>query len=287
MTDPNVLTEVTEEDLVAELKNRVAEGKLSFGSVQELTALFGQTRPLLKDAVSGVGEKESRELSVEQADLLKTLEGQHPAMQKALERVEIPVAGMPSWEAIKAGLTLEVLDKALKMQEPTLIMVPPTTRQSKVDAINEHPAKGQKHDAYTYELQNNDLWNGGKAKTENRWRVAIVEGTEDVMPDPEITDGKKTNYKMAKAYVEKYAKDGLDVINDADTYLPLMLKALADGKPVDPKTFTVLNAKNAKEASDLARGDWGGARVNLDNAYPGDSGGYLRLRSLVGVDVQT
>jgi len=243
------------------------------------------------ESVAGASGKESRELSVEQAELeqaelLKTLESQHPQMRAALERVKISTEGIPSWEAVKAGLTPEVLDKALKMEQPTLLMVPPTTRQSKVEASNKNPAQGQKHDTYIYELKSNDLWNGGRAKTENRWRVAIAEGTEDVMPDPQITDGEKTNYQMAKAYVEKYAKDGLDVINDADTYLSLMLKALAEGKPVDPKSFTVLNAKNVAETSYLARGFWNGDLVNLDHTLPGDSNDRLRLRSLVWVDPQ-
>ncbi len=285
MTDPNVLKGATDEALVAELKSRAET--LPNALKQELSAALAEkTRPQLEGALAGAKGKEKRELSVEQAELFKTLEGQHPQMRAALERVEISTEGMPSWEAVKTDLTPEVLDKALKMQVPTLIMVPPTTRQFKVEAIDKNPAKGQRHDTYAYELQDNNLWNGGKAKTENRWRVAIVEGTEDVMPDPEITNGKKTNYQMAKAYVKKYADQGLDVINDADTYLPLMLKALAEGKRVDPNTFTILNAKNATEASNLASGRWGGGRVNLYNASPDHFSVNLRLRSLVGVDVQ-
>jgi len=230
-------------------------------------------------------DKESRELS-HRAELLETLEGQHPQMQVALERVEISTAGMPSWEAVKVGLTPEVLDKALKMQEPTLVMVPPTTRQSKVEAINKHPAKGQRYDTKPYDFQNNSFWNDSKGETKNRWRVAIVEGAEVVTPDPKITDGHKRASEMAKEYCFKYMKDGLDVIGDADTYLTLMLKALAEGKPVDPKqSFTVLNAKGAATNSMLACGSWHD-RVILNDANPDYYDVRLRLRSLVKVDVQ-
>lgn len=275
-----VRTDVTPHEAIAVLKKVAEKGELPPDVREEMSLLAKNTRPQVQTTL------ETSKLSVEQADLLETLEGQHPAMQKALERVKISTAGMPSWEAVKAGLTPEVVEKALKMQEPTLIMVPPTTRQSKVDAIDKHPAEGQKNNTYTYELRSNDLWNGGNAKTENRWRVVIVEGAEDVMSDPEITDGKKTNYQMAKAYVEKYADQGLNVINDADTYLSLMLKALAEGKPVDSRTLTVLNAKNATETSSLAGGEWSGARVSLGGAIHDVSYGGLRVRSLVGVDVQ-
>ncbi len=232
-------------------------------------------------------ENEFREFCVEHSDFLKTLKGQHLQMRAALERVGISIEGMPSWEAIKAGLIPEVLDKTLKMQKPTLIMVPPTTRQSKVAAIDKYPAKDQKRDTAAYELQDVNLWNGGKDKTENRWKVAIVEGAEHVTPDPEITGGRKTNYQMAKAYVKKYADQGLDVINDADTYLSLMLKALAEGKPVDPeRSSTVLNAKNAEETSILAYGHWHNDRVLLGSADPGCSPSSLLPRSLMWVDVQ-
>lgn len=225
------------------------------------------------------------ELSVEQAELLEKLEVQYPTMKTTLERYEISTIGMPTWEQVKKGLTPEVLDKALKLTEPTLLLVPPTTRHSKVDAINKHPAKGQKYDTYTYELKDNNLWNGGKAKTENKWRVLIVEGVQDVAQDEQIYDGKRTNYEMSKLWVKKYEDQGLDVMNDADAYLMLMMKGLAEGKPLDPRTYTVLNGKNLTKSSDVAYGYWFNVQVYLYYDRPGVVFNVLRLRGSVGVDV--
>jgi hypothetical protein len=225
------------------------------------------------------------ELSVEQAELLEKLEADYPKMRATLEYYEISTKGMPTWEQVKKGLTPEVLEKALKLAEPTLLLVPPTSRQSKVEAINKHPAKGQKYDTYTYELQDNNLWNGGKSRTENKWRVSIVDGVQDVEQDAEIYDGKRTNYEMSKLWVKKYEDRGLDTVNDADAYLTLMMKGLAEGKPLDPKTYTVLNGKNLTKSSYVADGYWNFDRVYLDYGYPDDTSNSLRLRGSVGVDV--
>jgi hypothetical protein len=225
------------------------------------------------------------ELSVEQAELLEKLEADYPKMRATLEYYEISTKGMPTWEQVKKGLTPEVLEKALKLAEPTLLLVPPTSRQSKVEAINKHPAKGQKYDTYTYELQDNNLWNGGKSRTENKWRVSIVDGVQDVEQDAEIYDGKRTNYEMSKLWVKKYEDRGLDTVNDADAYLTLMMKGLAEGKPLDPKTYTVLNGKNLTKSSFVAVGVWSAAQVLLDYVNPVNTGANLRLRGSVGVDV--
>ncbi len=224
-------------------------------------------------------------LELPEAELLENLEAQYPKMKSVLEHYEISTDGAPTWEQVKKGLSPEVLEKALKLAEPTLLLVPPTTRQSKVEAINKYPAKGQKADTYTYDLKDNALWNGGKSKTENKWRVSIVDGVQDVERDTEIYDGKRTNYEMSKLWVKKYEDMGLDVMEGADAYLTLMMKALAEGKPVDPKTLSVLNGKNLTESSLVAYGGWGNGQVYLDYANPADAHRYLRLRGSVGVDI--
>ncbi|MBU0667705.1 hypothetical protein KJ951_04410 [Patescibacteria group bacterium] len=109
------------------------------------------------------------------AELLRKLEVQYPAMKAILERYEISMKGMPTWKQVKKGLTREVIEKALKLQEPALLLVPPTTLQSKVQAIDAHKVEGQNRDTYIFNLGINQFWNGGKSKTENKWRVSIVE----------------------------------------------------------------------------------------------------------------
>jgi hypothetical protein len=222
------------------------------------------------------------ELSIEQAELLEGLEKQYPTMQATLERYEISTKGMPTWEQVRKGLTPEVLDKALKLAEPTLLLIPPTTRQSKVEAINKHPAEGQKYDTYTYVLKNNDLWNGGKSKTENKWRVSIVDGVQDVEQDQEIYDGDRNNHDMSNLWVKKLEEQGLDVMNDADAYLTLMMKGLAEGKPIDPNTITVLNGENLTKSSLVAVGGWRDGQVRLGSVNPDATHHSLRLRGSVG-----
>lgn len=213
------------------------------------------------------------------------LEKQYPQMLGVLKHYEIDTQGAPTQKALEKGLTDEVLKKALKLKKPTLILIPPTTRQSKVDAINKHPAKGQHADTITLNLGDNNLWNGGKAETESKWRVSIVEGVQDVEMDPKIYDGKNTTYEMCKAWVEKYDAQGLDVINDADTYLILMMKSLSEGRPIDYHAGTVLNAKNQTVSSVVACGDWFNVQVRLIRVHPDSSSVGLRARALVGVEV--
>ncbi len=273
------LSKASRADLEALVTKLVGTGRLDAEVVNgELDSIRETTGERAK-AVSEV------ELSVEQAELLKNLEAQYPEMSAALERYEIPTKGMPTWEQVKKGLTPEVLDKALKLAEPALLLISPTTRQSKVRAIDKHPVKGQEYDTYTdtYEFEDSYLWN----KNRNKWRVSIVEGVQDVQDDEAIDHEKKTNYEMSKLWVKKYKDQGLDVINDANTYLTLMMKGLAEGKPVDPNTFTVLNGKNLTKTSQAARGAWHilDVRVALDHVDSADSHYELRLRGSVGVDV--
>ena len=204
-----------------------------------------------------------------------------------MERYEISTKGMPTWGQVKKGLMPEVLDKALKLAEPTLLLVAPTKRKSKVEAINMHPAFRDQNDTFTYKLKNNNLWNGGKLKSENKWRVSIVEGVQDVQKDEAIYDGKRTNYDMSELWVKKYENQSLDVMNDVDTYLTLMMKALAECKPIDSLTWTVLNSKNLTRSSRVSGGWWSHTRVHLDRAIPGFANEILRLRGLVGVEVKS
>ncbi len=263
-------------------KKRVPEKK----EVPETDQVVEQ---LQTDTQKGIYRMSAREdvKDRERLELLENLQAQYPKMIKALQKYEIATLGMPAWERVRRGLTPEILDKILKMQEPSLLLIPPTTRQSKLEAINKHPARRQKYNTFTHDFEDNDLWNGGKSKIENKWRVSIVEGVQDVEQDHEIYDGKRRNYEMCKLWVKKYEDRGLDVINDADTYLTLIMKSLADAKPVDSKTFTVLNVngRNLIKPFHLAVGGWNSARVFLDFGFSGDTIPSVRLRGLVGVDV--
>lgn len=204
-------------------------------------------------------------------------------MKTSLERRKISTEGMPTWEKIKKGLTPEVLNKALKLAEPALLLIPPTTRQSKVEAIDKYPSAWQEMDTYTYDFFDNNLWNGGIPQTENKWRVSIAEGVKDVEQDNEIYDGKRTNFEMAKLWVKKYEKEGLDVMNDADSYLVLMMKSMDEGLPVDQYNYTLLNGKSLTNISMVAYGVWNGNHVDLRGISPGNVDVNLRLRGSVEI----
>lgn len=266
----------------SEIRNMVEQGLISPEDLAELAQELQATRKQTETSVVRVLE-ETLGAREGQVELLKNLEAQYPAMKATLERYEISTEGMPTWEQVKKNLTPEVLDKALKLTKPSLLLIPPSTRQSKVEAIDKHPARGQKYDTYTYALKSDDLWNDGKSASKN-WRVSIVDGVQDVAQDKEIYDGARTIYEISKLWVKKLEDQGLDVMNDVDAYLTLMMKGLAKGKPVDPNTYTVLNGKNLTKSSGVAVGLWGSDRVRLGYGDPGVF--YdLRLRGSVGVDV--
>jgi len=225
-------------------------------------------------------------LSVEQAELLENLEKQYPQMQATLEKYEIPTTGMPTWEQVKRGLTPEVLDKALRHRffRPILLLVPPTTRQSKLEAINKRATRDQRGHFFAYDLTDNDLWNGGKSENENKWRASIVEGAQNPYRKIGVEGG--TYNKMSRALAKEYENSGLDVINDTDTYLTLQMRGREDGYVPDTRNFTVLNSKNLTESSPVACGEYGDlVGVQGDDSARVDSG--LDLRGLVEVDVQS
>jgi len=231
-----------------------------------------------------VNTKTNAKESGEQAEILKEYEKQYGEMEKTLDFYEISKKGMPSFEQVKKGLTKEVLEKASKLSQPTLLLVPPTTRAEKVKALDQHKISLQKYDTFTYDFKNDDLWNNGEnEKSTKKWEVQIVEGVQDVKKDENITG---TNYEMTKKLVEKYEKQGLDIVSGADVYLTLMMRSLQTGKPIDKDFFTVLNGKNLTKSSLVAYGRWYRVQVFLDYAYPSRSFFNLRLRGAVRVDVQ-
>jgi len=214
--------------------------------------------------------------------VLKNLEAQYPKMVATLKAYEISFEGMPAWEVVKAGLTPEVLTKALKLEKPTLLLVPPVSRQAMVAAINKHPISRQKNDTNTYELDSDDLWNGGKQEEKN-WRIMVVEGVQEVAKDSKITKERARNDTMTDAYIKKYAAQKLDVINDARTYLTLMMSSLQADEPIDQKTWTVLNGETRKKDALLSYGPWSDGQVNLSSVVPVDENSYLRLRAAARV----
>ena len=134
---------------------------------EQVNARLDQMRAAMEKMANAASKIE---LSAEQIELLQKLEAQYLPMKSILERYEISTNGMPTWEQVKKGLTPEILDKVSKLAEPALLLLPPTLRQSKVEAIDRHPAKYQYGDTFIQKFekisnhfQNNDFWNGGRS----------------------------------------------------------------------------------------------------------------------------
>jgi hypothetical protein len=213
----------------------------------------------------------------------ENFEQHYKQMKSALERCKISTEGIPSWESVRKSLTSEIQAKALKLKEPHLILIPPTDRQSKIKAIDANKTSLQEYDTETNKLEDNDLWNGGKVENEKKWRVAIVDGVEEVEADASITG---TNVEMSKSWIEKYSRQGLGVVNDADTYLTLMIKKLTEGKLIDIKHFTVLNGKNVQQKAPVAYGAWNNGMITLLDRSPDVAPSKdLRLRGMVEVEI--
>jgi hypothetical protein len=277
----NVSSDALDEEI---RKREIEEAKKLFDEINAysdaLRAIEDVSRNVRKSEAATLAKELGK--SKEQTELLANLELQYPKMVKTLKRYEIPLKGMPSWESIKNGLTREVLRKVLNLQQPTLLLVPPTARKEKVKALDTHKVSPQRYNTTVYELEDDDLWNGGKRKPKKKqWEVIIVEGIQDV--EAPTSTGTITSFEMVKAWVKKLEKQGLDVMTGADAYLILQMKGLQEGKLIDSHTYTVLNGKNIDKCAMVSLGYFYDGQVYL--YYSTDSYG-IRLRGSVGVDVQ-
>ena len=271
------LSDASRDDLEALVTNLVETGAVSAETVK---SQLDQIRAKTGERLIAASKVES---PVEQAEqLLVNLANQYIAMRATLNRYEISTEGMGTWKLIKNSLTPEVLVQALKLAEPTLLVVPPTTTQSKIEAIDKHPAEGQK---YATECRLDEPWTRRKSNIVKNWRVFIVEGVQNVDEDLSIYDGIKTNQQMVKEWLAMRKAQGLDVLDDVDAYLILMMKALAEGKPVDTDNATVLNAKSLTESTFLLTGRWDVNCVNLGYDESDDCDPCLCLRDSIEVDV--
>ncbi len=226
-------------------------------------------------------------LSAEQKEsLLNDLKYQYHLSLKVFRKnsppfEDRPAGQAPSWEQIKPGLTPEILDKIAKMREPMLLLIPPTSAPSKIRAIELNSKSSSYPSRITVpDLGNADLWNGGQSEFSKEWRVGIAEGFPDEAADPNITGD---NLKMAEGWLFKYLAEGFDVINDLDTYLTLVMHALACKKPLDTKTLTVLNSKNLQAGKWLAYGNMDQDQVYVGTAHSNIFFQNIRLRPIVWV----
>jgi hypothetical protein len=228
------------------------------------------------------------DLSQEQREqLIAGLEKQYQKALLVLKKYALPFAShhnvqVPTWEQIKAGLTPGILDKVAKLREPLVLMIPGTEIQDKIDAIN-YNARPHSFESRVQipDHENIELWNGGSQYMHAKWRIGIAEGQPEIEADPKISGD---NYEMAQSWLLTYQGQGLDVINDLDTFLVLIMHAQAAKKPLNVKTLTVLNAKNLKPGERLGYGKFDGDQVYLGTAHSNIFFKNIRLRPIVWVN---
>ncbi len=209
---------------------------------------------------------------LEQEKLLDILSEQgYPSMLDALRQFGIVLDDVPTLEEIRLHLTRPILEKALKLKEPTLLLIPPQTVQQMVEAINSQVGKNELiKSELEYGNRIRDLLSNTKVGDPESWEVAIVEGLQNIPFDQEILHKyNKTmeelrkkynipgpesqryeereremykregyiprfdNHYIAYWYDSKYEKLGLDRLWGARPYLALMMKGLSVGKPID------------------------------------------------------
>ncbi len=211
-------------------------------------------------------------------------QGQYELAIKSLDAFGIDHKEAPSWNDITARLTAEKLALLEKLEGAQLILVPPKSRQDLVKALNGKVGQhGMQREAYTWQLENDALWNNGKPEN-LAWEVAFVDGRQD-LPYNEEAQAGKSSHEQVKALRSLHEKDGVGTLIGARSYLTLMMQGLVANQPTDEKNWTVLNAEVVAkdEKALLGGGDWGGARVDLCGDVPYGQRSNLRLRAAVRV----
>ena len=233
-------------------------------------------------------KQERAELEIERNLAFKNhlLGKEYDQMMATFKHYEIDATGAPSKEQIEAALTPEILNLALKLKKPRLLLVPPMTRQDLVGKMVEYAVKGQENGVYTpTDFNDDNFYNGGRSEENLKWQVKIVEGVKDVPQDKNIYNGQRNNYQMAKMWVKKLQKQGLDIVNDWRTYGLLMMKSLVEGKPIDSQTYTVFNAMNLTVGQLIAVGSFISGDRGVYFGWDDPSGQVRSLRCRGSVQV--
>ncbi len=161
---------------------------------------------------------------------------------KSLDAFGIDHKEAPRWEDIAARLTPEKLALIDKLDGAQLILVPPQSRQDLIKALNSKVGEhGMKYEAYTWQLENDALWNSKKAEINLSWEVGFVDGRQDVPYNEKLQAGK-TNYEQVVALKAQHEQNGFVTLVGARAYLSLMMQGIVADKPTDKDFWTVLNA---------------------------------------------
>jgi hypothetical protein len=191
----------------------------------------------------------------------------------ATKKGDVPA---PTLDQAMAVFTPDMLALVRTFQAPTLLLVPDTSFDAKVKAIDARKNKGQ---AYTYQAGLYKKSDSGSEKITG-WRAVIVDGAKGIDPkkmsdDVELALAERVENRKA---ARKPGEKGMG----RHAYALLMMESLRKGEPIDKNTWTLLDDDPALSDTVVPCAYWDGARVSFDSDLPDVALGFARLRSAVG-----
>lgn len=203
---------------------------------------------------------------------------------------------IPSLKATLDSFTMEQLELASTLQEPTLLLVPETSFAAKVGALDARKIiEGQEDCDVTGIYRENDP--GSNEIT--GWKALIVDGAKEMKSKKGDNVGLTLADRIRRRKaVRRKNPDSSDLERGMDRhiYAMLMLEALRKGKRIDGDAgrarkgkwlWTPLDDDPANSASRAPGAYWRPVdrRVSFDWGQPEDSRRSARFRSSVGGDV--
>ena len=196
-----------------------------------------------------VDPKEALESDL-QVERYEDLERQFAAITEKFRQKNIETGTMPSWGDFSQSLTPRVMETIMQgFKDPVLVAIPPIRRKALLAAATAAMEKK----SWLEDLDDANLWNDGKPKTEEGWGFAVIERyREDVLSvidgirsddEKEVSDYNDTIKDCAnasqfmrspqhfmkikiedlpqqvKTILEALRGKGLDVVRDTNTFL--------------------------------------------------------------------
>ena len=187
---------------------------------------------------------------------------------------------LPSFDTVSHSFKLAELEAASRFQSPKL--VPKVPFAAAVRSINAHKTMPNQIDTYINEGVYGKIKDDESNEQNAGWRFSIVEGAEEMdfkaHDNTKLTLGERI--RLAEANREKAARG----INRHE-YAFLQMDGLRRKKPLDRKTWTVLDDDEALSASQFPNANWNDVRVFFDGVHPQFRNDDARFRSSVGGDV--
>ncbi len=137
-----------------------------------------------------------------QLKLRAVLEESYPSMLDALQQFGISLEGIPSSVEVNNELTRDVLEMALKLENPAVLIVPPLTAEQMIQLMNARAGKSKHKDAVELGIRIRKLLTNTNIGDAKVWSVGIVEA-EDTSREKIKREGDRY-YEQAKKEFDEY-----------------------------------------------------------------------------------